>query len=175
MSLDTRRRPTNGCREAIFPLNNDAMLRRPGRLETALIGCALLIGAIGGCQSEAPPPASPADSAGGHSTIAAEQPEPVGKVLVNLPKDAADVRQTATELEFKLPAGTAATTVMAWREQFARAGWIERSVIQAELTGTILFVRAAHQLTLTYADTEVVPADVLLQADGVELVVADPQ
>ncbi len=94
-------------------------------------------------------------------------------LVVRLPKGAKALELTDTRLVLSTPAGKVDSAVTALRVQLIGEGWHELSVVRKELTGTITFVRGRQQLTLTYADTELVPAEIVLQAAGVDLDFAD--
>jgi hypothetical protein len=134
-----------------------------------LCTAALCAVAIAGCSSNAAPSRDWPDE-----SVADEEETPAAMVVVRLPKNATALELTdTTRLVLSVPAGKADSAVTALRVQFIGEGWHELSVVRKELTGTISFVRGRQQLTLTYADTEVVPAEIVLQAAGVDLEVAD--
>ncbi len=133
------------------------MRRRP-EYGFAILSYLLLAGTLGGCSSEDSPAAAPAV-------------EPPLKVVLKLPDGAGDVKQTANKVEFSLPARTAKTSIDAWKEGAHQRGPALNDSAHSEFTGRVFMTRDLEGLTITYIDGENLPADVIVQAKGAELVV----
>jgi hypothetical protein len=124
----------------------------------AVLSYLLLAGALGGCSSEDSPAAAPAV-------------EPPLKVVLKLPDGAGDVKQSANKVEFSLPARSAKSAIEAWQEELKKEGWALNDSVHSEFTGRVFLTRDLQGLNITYIDGENLPADVIVQGKGVELVV----
>ena len=56
-----------------------------------------------------------------------------------------------------------------WRQQFVRDGWAVQVATLEDLAGTVALKKGDQSLTLVYTDTRFLPAEVTVQAIGVEL------
>jgi hypothetical protein len=137
----------------------------------SLFGSLLLAGAFAGCGRQPSPSADISDAAADNPSEPAAD-RPMKKLLITLPVGATDVEQSPKRIKFKLPGGSADEAVRNWRDEFVKQGWDIGSAQGDDLTGTMVFVRAGAQLVLTYADTKFIPAELVLEATGIELDVA---
>jgi hypothetical protein len=99
----------------------------------------------------------------------AEKNKPLPKLSVSIPAEAAEIEQAKNRIEFKIAAGKAKAIVEAWRKQFGKDGWKEAVAALDDMAGTISFDKDGQHLTLIYSDTGFLPAEITLQATGVEL------
>ncbi len=99
----------------------------------------------------------------------AERSKPLPKLMVALPPDAKDVKLTKNRIEFQVAAGQAKAVVESWRKQFAKDGWKEEVAALEGMAGSISFNKESQGLSVFYSDTGFLPAEVTIQATGVEL------
>jgi hypothetical protein len=95
--------------------------------------------------------------------------KPLPKLVVMLPADANEVQQTKNRIEFKVVPGKAKAIVESWRRQFVKDGWKEEAATLHAMAGSLSFAKGDHSLTVIYADTGYLPAEVTIHAAGVEL------
>ena len=94
----------------------------------------------------------------------------VPKVVVTLPADAKDVKQTNDSIKFTVGKGKAKAAVESLRTQFRDAGWKEDVASLERMAGTLLFSKGDGQsVNITYSDTGFMPTEVSLSAMRVEL------
>jgi hypothetical protein len=98
---------------------------------------------------------------------AAEKPAP--KLAMALPIDAKDAKVSKSNIEFKLGGGRAKAVVAGWRDQFVKDGWTVEAATLDDLAGMAALKKGGQNLTLVYTDTGFLPAEVTVQAIGVEL------
>jgi hypothetical protein len=99
----------------------------------------------------------------------AEKNKPLPKLMVTLPPDATDIKQTKNRIEFQLAAGKAKAAVEGWRKQFAKDGWKEEVAASGDMAGSISFNKESQSLSVIYSDTGFLPAEITIHATGVEL------
>ena len=99
----------------------------------------------------------------------AEKSKPLPKVTVAIPPDAKDIKQTKNRIEFQIAGGKAKATVESWRKQFAKDGWKEEAAVMESMAGSISFNKENQSLSVIYSDTGFLPAEVTIQATGVEI------
>lgn len=101
-----------------------------------------------------------------------EKNKPLPKLNLPLPADARDVTSTKDLIEFKVPPQRAKAIADAWRAQFVKDGWDLKSSRLEEMEGLLILTKEGlnQTLTLIYTDLRVLPAEVRIQASGVELV-----
>ena len=93
----------------------------------------------------------------------------VPKVVVTLPTDAKDVKQTNDSIKFVVARGKAKAAVEALRKQFRDAGWKEDVASLERMAGTLAFSKEGQSVTMTYSDTGFMPSEVSLSAFRAEL------
>jgi len=94
----------------------------------------------------------------------------VPKVIVTLPADAKDVKQTKDEIKFTVTKGKSKAAVESLRTQFRDAGWKEDVASLERMAGTVLFSKENGQsVNITYSDTGFMPSEVSLSAMRAEL------
>ncbi|MCC6125493.1 MAG: hypothetical protein IT426_11055 [Pirellulales bacterium] len=98
----------------------------------------------------------------------AEADKPLPKLTVAIPSEATEIERSKNRLEFKLPAGKAKAVVESWRKQFGKDGWKETVAAMEDVAGSISFDKGDRHLALIYSDTGFLPAEITLQATGVE-------
>jgi hypothetical protein len=101
----------------------------------------------------------------------AEKNKPLPKLVVTLPPDAKDIKQTKNRIEFQLATGKAKAAVESWRKQFAKDGWKEEFAASEDMAGSISFVKGSQDVSMSYSDTGFLPAEVTIHATNVELAV----
>ena len=94
--------------------------------------------------------------------------KPAPRLSLSLPRGATDVERTKTRIEFKVASGKAKAVVAAWRTSFATDGWKEDVTVLEDVAGSLSFTKGGQRLTVVYADTGVVPAEITVQAAGFE-------
>jgi hypothetical protein len=99
----------------------------------------------------------------------ADANKPLPKLAVAIPTAAVELKQDKKRIEFKLPAGKAKSIVESWRKQFVKDGWKEGTAVVEDMAGSISFDKGDQHLTLTYTNTGFLPAEITLQATGLEL------
>jgi hypothetical protein len=98
-----------------------------------------------------------------------EKDKPLPKLAIELPSGASEIEQTKARIEFKLASGQASSAVEAWRKKFAADGWQEEAAVLDKAAGSITFTKEGQALSVTYIDPTIVPAEITLQATGMEL------
>ena len=98
-----------------------------------------------------------------------EKDKPLPKLAIELPSGASEIEQTKARIEFKLASGQASSAVEAWRKKFAADGWQEEAAVLDKMAGSITFTKEGQALSVTYIDPTIVPAEITLQATGIEL------
>jgi len=93
----------------------------------------------------------------------------VPKVVVTLPADAKEVKQTKDEIKFTIGKGKAKAAVDSFRKQFRAAGWKEDVASLERMAGTLAFSKDDQHVTITYSDTGFMPTEVSLSAMRAEL------
>ena len=97
-------------------------------------------------------------------------PQQVEQLAIKIPAEAKQVEVTGKSIDFQVAAGRARGIVDRWRKEFVKAGWKEEA---AELQGPAGVVSLAHDsqsLTLSYTDVGFMPAEISIDAIGIELV-----
>ena len=93
----------------------------------------------------------------------------VPKVVVTLPADAKEVKQTKDEIKFTIGKGKAKAAVDSFRKQFRAAGWKEDVASLERMAGTILLSKEdGKSVNITYSDTGFMPSEVSVSAMRVE-------
>lgn len=95
--------------------------------------------------------------------------KPLPKLTLKLPTEAMQVDMKKDRVEFNVPIGKAKAIVDAWRKSFVDAGWKESIQVNEAQVGAASLTRDGQTLSLNYVDPGVIPAEVTLQASGVEL------
>jgi len=90
-------------------------------------------------------------------------------VRITVPKNAKDLEETRTRIEFKLEAGQAKAVVESLRKELAEAGWKETVTSAGDQAGAVSFEKGDQDVTLFYTDTGFLPAEISLSAIGGEL------
>jgi len=103
-----------------------------------------------------------------------ENSKPLPKLALALPRDASNVKVARSGIEFNVGNSRAKPVVEAWRAQLLKDGWKERAVTLDPVAGSASFTKGNQHLTLIYSDVGFVPAEVSIQAIGVELERAIP-
>ena len=92
------------------------------------------------------------------------------KVVLSLPADAKDVKQTNDSIKFTLGKGKAKAAIESLRAQFRDAGWKEDHVSMEKMAGTLLFSKeGGGSVNVTYSDTGFMPTEVNVSAFRAEL------
>ena len=99
----------------------------------------------------------------------AEANKPLPKLGVTLPADAKGVEQTKDEIKFTVGNGKAKAAAETLRKQFRDAGWKEDVATLDPMAGALSFSKEKQNLTISYTDTGVLPAEISLSAMGAEL------
>lgn len=98
-----------------------------------------------------------------------ELAKPLPKVAVPLPADAENIKQTKSRIEFTVNAGKAKAIVEGWQKQFGAAGWKENQATLTATVGALSLSKDGQQLSITYVDTGIMPAEITFSATGAEL------
>src|SRR5205085_10244539 len=93
-------------------------------------------------------------------------PKPPPKAALALPAGAAELEQDEKHLEFKIGAGKAKAVVDAWRKKLRDDGWKEETATIQPMFGNLSFKKEDGDLTITYVDTGLMPAQVMVMAIG---------
>lgn len=88
---------------------------------------------------------------------------------IDVPAGAKQLKIDGDTIEFQLAAGQARNTVENWRQQFLKAGWKEQSAVLEKVAGVILLTSESKTLTISYTDTGFMPAEVSMDATGLQL------
>lgn len=104
-----------------------------------------------------------------------EKDKPAAKLSLSLPAEATDVQQTKSRIEFHLAPGRAKAAIASWRKQLAADGWKERVSALDAMAGAVDFERENQHLSVMYTDTGIMPAEITVQAIGLELNAAKGQ
>jgi len=99
----------------------------------------------------------------------AEASKPLPKVALAIPAAAKDIEQNKSRIEFKLSSGKAKPIVESWRQRLAKDGWKEEFATTEDMAGSISLAKEGQHLTVIYSDTGLLPAEITIQATGVEL------
>ncbi|WP_074304391.1 hypothetical protein [Singulisphaera sp. GP187] len=100
-----------------------------------------------------------------------EKKKPLPKLVLILPEEAKNVKQTKTKIEFQVAAKRAKPVAEMWRAQFVKDGWEAKPGRLDDAGGLLFFSKGSlHSLTLSYTDLRYLPAEVSIRATGVELV-----
>ena len=91
------------------------------------------------------------------------------KVTVTLPKDAAMNEITKKQLEFTIATGKSKATAAAIRKQFKDDGWKEEVLTADDMIGEIAFKKDKQEISLSYINTGIMPAEFTLKGTQVEL------
>ncbi len=91
------------------------------------------------------------------------------KVTVTLPKDATMNEIAKQRLEFTVATGKSKATAAAIRKQFKDAGWKEEVLTADDMIGEIAFKKDKQEVSLSYINTGIMPAEFTLRGTQVEL------
>jgi hypothetical protein len=99
-----------------------------------------------------------------------QKPKELPKYAVVLPAGAKDIEQPAKgKLEFTVATGKGKAAAEALRKQLAKDGWKEKEAQSDAMAGTATFTRETQELSLTWIDPGLIPAEIMLSGSGVEL------
>jgi hypothetical protein len=94
----------------------------------------------------------------------------VPKVVVTLPADAKDVKETKDEIKFTVGKGKAKAAVEFFRKQFRDAGWKEDVASVTGMSGVVSVSKeGGPSVTITYTDTGFLPTELSISAMRAEL------
>lgn len=99
------------------------------------------------------------------------KPQP-GKLSLTLPADAKDIEAGKEEIKFTIGKGKAKPFADALRKKLKSEGWKETTATIEAMFGLILLEKGDQDVTIMYVETGVMPAEVTVSSDGVELVQA---
>ena len=100
---------------------------------------------------------------------AREAPKSIAKLAIAVPADAKDVKVSKSAIEFKLGGGRAKAVVEGLRQQLTKDGWKEEAATLQDMAGMVSLKNGDQNVTVIYNDTRFMPAEVTIQAIGVEL------
>ncbi len=95
--------------------------------------------------------------------------KPGTKLAIAIPSDAKNVKKEKDSIEFVVPNGKARGVVEAWRKQFAKEGWKEDSATVEDMAGVVSLAKDKLHLVINYTDTGFLPAEIDINAIGIEL------
>lgn len=99
-----------------------------------------------------------------------QKSKPLPKVAITLPEGAKEIEQPAkSKLEFKLATGKAQAAAEALRKQLGKEGWKEKDSDLNGMFGTLTFGREGQELSITYVDPGLIPAEFTISGSGIEL------
>jgi hypothetical protein len=106
-----------------------------------------------------------------------KQGKPPAKLKFTLPADpeaaaavkGIDVKLTTGRFEFAVPAGSGKALVEQWRKNFPDKSWKEEVPTWEDAAGSLVYSKEGRQITITYVDPGLIPAQISITADGVEL------
>ncbi len=97
-----------------------------------------------------------------------QRPKP-GTLKVSLPKEAENIEREAAEIKFTIAGGKAKLFAESLRKQLKADGWKEKTSMLDAMFGLVMLEQGKQQLQIMYVDTGIMPAEVTLSGDGVEL------
>jgi hypothetical protein len=99
----------------------------------------------------------------------AAAPKDVDVLDVAVPADAKNLEIDSDSIEFQLAAGRARKIAERWRQEYIKAGWKEQTAVLQNVAGAVVLTNDSRTLTISYTDTGFMPAEVSIDATGVEL------
>lgn len=99
----------------------------------------------------------------------ADKSQPGAKLPVTLPAGAKDVVAEPQEIKFSVPTGQAKAVVEALRKQLLDAGYKEVLASLEPVGGSVVLKQGEQMLTVFYVDSGVLPAEVTITAQGIDL------
>jgi hypothetical protein len=96
------------------------------------------------------------------------KPKP-DKLAIALPADARDIETNATEIKFTLATGKAKPFAESLRKKLKSAGWKETTATLDAMAGLVILTKGTQEVEIVYVDSGVLPSEVTLSSDGVEL------
>jgi hypothetical protein len=102
-----------------------------------------------------------------------EENTPLPKLTIALPPGANLIEETKSRLEFTFASGRAKAAAEAIRKGLKDADWKEEIITADAMIGEITFKKDKQELSLSYVDPGIIPAEFTLKATGVELEHAD--
>jgi hypothetical protein len=99
----------------------------------------------------------------------AAAPKDVDVLDVAVPADAKKLEIDSDSIEFQLAAGRARKIAERWRQEYIKAGWKEQTAVLQNVAGAVVLTNDSRTLTISYTDTGFMPAEVSIDATGVEL------
>lgn len=100
---------------------------------------------------------------------AAQNAAPTPAVDVLLPQEADDVEATPSEIKFQLPTGKAEAAVSALVKNLERAGWEAQPRDGQREAGRWALTKDDHEIAILYVDPGLVPAEITIEASGIQL------
>ena len=99
----------------------------------------------------------------------ADKSQPGAKLPLTLPAGAKDVVAEPQEIKFSVPTGQAKAVVEALRKQLLDAGYKEVLASLEPVGGSVVLKQGEQMLTVFYVDSGVLPAEVTITAQGIDL------
>lgn len=103
------------------------------------------------------------------ATQDADKSKPAAKLPLTLPAAAKDVVAEPQEIKFSVPTGQAKAVVEALRKQLLGAGYKEVLASLEPVGGSVVLKQGEQMLTVFYVDSGVLPAEVTITAQGIDL------
>ncbi len=101
---------------------------------------------------------------------AVNKPQPkLDKLAISLPAEAQDVEAEKSEIKFTIGDGKAKPFAEALRKKLKADGWKETSATLDAMAGAVLLDKGDQKLQIIYLETGVLPAEVTISGDGLEL------
>ena len=94
-------------------------------------------------------------------------------MTIALPPGAKLTEETKARLEFTVATGKAKAAAEAIRKALKDAGWKEEVLTADAMIGEITFTKDKQELSLSYVDTGVMPAEFTIKGTRVEVEQAD--
>jgi len=91
------------------------------------------------------------------------------KLAIAIPGEAIKVKVEPKSISFQVPTGKAQGVVDRWRKEFIKDGWKEDGGSLQAMAGAVSLSKGSPSLTISYTDVGFLPAEVTLDASGIEL------
>ena len=92
-----------------------------------------------------------------------------GVLAITLPAEAKDVEATKKEIKFNIADGKSKSFAESLRKSLKADGWKETSSKFEAMFGLLIMENGKQELKVMYLETGVIPAEVTINGDGVEL------
>jgi hypothetical protein len=100
---------------------------------------------------------------------AAKNAPQLGQLAIELPDEAKNLKATKKKIEFNLADGKSKPYAESLLKTLKAAGWKDKSTKLEKQYGLVLLENGERDLTISYVETGVIPAEFTISAHGVEL------